>query len=163
MRMGIKKVPRAAFRLEPPPRRGRQELAGMLQQHLCQQFGRVQIVWPFVQMLLRRSILRLRVQGKGIVVLLERSKIPIDVPEDKRAWRLMIDPFESSMPLKRMLMLEREYEKELMVVSEDLHAFLVSTPGMKSLCWYFRGWDPKLPGAPSPAELPWHEPISTSE
>jgi hypothetical protein len=158
----IKQVPRAAFSLEMlPVNQSRQMLATMFQHHLSERYGRVRLKYPLVQALLlmrKLSVLTFTVQGKGIVVALHRAKGPSEVPVQKREWRLLIDPFDASIPLKQMLALEKKYEKELRIVSTDLHDLLVSNPKVKSLRWYFMGWDPKVPAVRSPAELPWDAP-----
>ena len=158
----IKQVPRAAFSLEMlPVSQSRQMLATMFQHHLSERYGRVRLKYPLVQALLlmrKLSVLTFTVRGKGIVVALHRAKGPSEVPVQKREWRLLIDPFDASIPLKRMLALEKKYEKELRIVSTDLHGLLVSIPEVKSLRWYFMGWDPKVPAVRSPAELPWDAP-----
>jgi len=158
----IKKVPRALFRLElKPEKRSRQMLASMLRQHLSKRYGRVNIRYPLVQALLlmrKISLLTLSVEGKGIIVALQRKKMTPEVPTGKGEWRLLIDPFDASIPMRRMLSLEREYQMELRMVSDDLHSFLVGTPEVTALRWFFMGWDPMVPAVRSPAQLPWDVP-----
>lgn len=105
--------------------------------------------------LFKKSMLLVDLHGKGVMVALTRHAVPANVPEHKREWDLMIDPCDFSAPLRRGFSMEKEYAKELLLVSEHINALLKMIPGVKSLRWFFKGWDPMTPGVQSPAELPW--------
>jgi len=156
--MSVKKVPRAAFFLEvSPAQRAREDLTHKLQLHLARRFGNVEFRIPFVQrVLFKRSMLLVHVDGKGIVVALARHGIPREVPEHRREWDLAIDPFDPFVPMERMLKMEGEYATELLLVSEHIHSLLIMLPGIRSLRWFFKGWDANIPGVRGPAELPWN-------
>ena len=45
---------------------------------------------------------------------------------------------------------------DLLLIADSIHALLTTIPGVARLVWFFQGWDIKIPGARTPAELPWH-------
>ena len=69
----------------------------------------------------------------------------------------MINASRFPEPGKRFPEDEQErYAKDLMVISNEVHAVLAGTPGVTRLRWWFVGWDVSKPGVKSPEELPWH-------
>jgi hypothetical protein len=79
-----------------------------------------------------------------------------------RMWEIAISPFRFSRPSERFPEDEQDrYAKDLLVISNEIHAVLARTPGVSRLRWWFVGWDVKNPGVPTPAKLPWR--IGTPE
>jgi hypothetical protein len=75
------------------------------------------------------------------MVGLWRRRAPVDTPKKYQPlWDLIIEPFVEGMPVKQMLGLDKEYARELRIVSGHLHQLLLGTPGLTSLAWFFVGW-----------------------
>jgi hypothetical protein len=76
-------------------------------------------------------------------VAISRVKAPRDVAPERTEWILGIAP------------LQDVGAKELMFVSEHVHEFFISTPGITALRWFFNGWNRKTPAVRTPDELGW--------
>jgi hypothetical protein len=75
-----------------------------------------------------------------------------------RFWQISINPPGFPAPAKRFPDDEQErYAKDLLVISNEVHAVLTRTPGVAQLHWWFVGWDVNKPGVRRPVDLPWRE------
>jgi hypothetical protein len=150
--MSIQRVPRAAFNLKlQSQRRARHELAKMLQQHLMKRFGAVRV---FRRFFFPVSVLTLTVNRNVIVVTLRGKPWK---RFDENEWYVRVNPLRYPVPIKNLPEDEgRKYERDLMLVSDEIHGLLTHTSGVTRLRWFFQGWDVGRPGVLSPAELPWH-------
>ena len=154
--MSLRKLPRALFGFElQTVLPVRQELAGLLRDWLSKRFGSVQVKYPLIQRLYRESMLIVNVDGKEVLVSLLRDGSRRELPEYQREWMVLVDPF--SGPVWQVLRhgSEKGYEGVFLVVSNEIHAMLVTIPRITALRWYFKGWDPKKPAVRTPSELPW--------
>jgi hypothetical protein len=92
--------------------------------------------------------------GEKFIVLVRENKYP---GNKVRMWEIMINPYRFPTPSERFPEDEQErYAKDLMTLSDEVHAVLTRTPGITRLRWWFVGWDVTKPGVQTPAELPWH-------
>jgi hypothetical protein len=71
-------------------------------------------------------------------------------------WSISIDPVIGRVPGNISNEEQRKRAKDLMLISEEIHALLADIPGVTGLRWFFEGWDNKTPGVRTPADLPWH-------
>jgi hypothetical protein len=120
----------------------------MLQQHLAKRFGAIHAFRRFVVPV---SLLTFKINGNALVVALKAWK---KFGQDE--WYASVDPLEYPKPVNLPEEGERKYAKDLMLVSEEIHALLSTTTGVTRLRWFFAGWDAKRPGVGTPAKLPWH-------
>jgi hypothetical protein len=152
--MSIKRLPRIAFDLDLLPGRfkllleprTRKDLVRRFEQPLSKHFGRVRVVqllFPPV------SVIKLTLNGTDFAVGIgRRRRTP-----NRRAWLVAIDPFVPRNLSNEEL---RKYAKDLMLISDKVHATATSIPGITRLRWYFEGWDLNTPTVGTPADLPWH-------
>lgn len=152
----IRPLPRGifGFELQPDlPTRG--ELADILNEGLSKRFGSTQVRYPLIQWLYRVSTLILHVDHSEVLVSLLRDGSRHELPKYQREWMVLIDPF--SGPVWRLLRsgTEKDHQTALLAVSNEIHALLSNIPRIVALRWYFKGWDPKQPAVPTPADLPW--------
>lgn len=146
-------MPRVGFGLQIVPKwRARVDLAKWLTRQLSKRFGHIPLYPGY---LFRASIL---------VVSLNNEKFHVRVRELKRAgstmrmWEIGVNP-SCFFPLfgERLPENEQErYAKDLLAISNEIHAVLSGTPEVTRLRWWFAGWDIKTPAVPTPAKLPWH-------
>jgi hypothetical protein len=118
-KVSIKKMPRAAFFLDPMlARQTREELAKKLQQHLACRFGPVRFPIPFIQrFLLNMARLIVNVQRRRVIVAVDRSRHPVGTPAHQRGWHLVIDPF---VPIGRSFKMEKEYAERVALVFQRM-------------------------------------------
>lgn len=150
--MSIQRVPRVGFSLELlPARRAREELTGMFERHLSRRFGPVRTLRRFIFPV---SLLTFNLaEGKYVVAINRETRKNRGHGE----WYVAIDPLEYPVPMKNLPAdEERKYARNLMVISDEIHALLASTPGVTRLRWFFDGWDARKPGVRTPVELPWY-------
>lgn len=144
--MIIQRYPRVSFNLELLPARGaRKELARRFEQHLSKHFGPVRtrrLLFPIYLLILKLS------SGDFAVGIARRRRWG----PDYRAWYIAIDPARGNVPNEE----QRKHAKDLILISDEIHALLSGIPEITRLRWYFDGWDNKTPGVRTPAELPWH-------
>jgi hypothetical protein len=77
---------------------------------------------------------------------------------------MSITPSKFPVPGNGFPEVEQErYAKDLMVISNEVHAVLTRTPGVTRLRWWFLGWDVSKPGVRTPAELPWHAQVQQGD
>lgn len=150
--MSIQKVPRAGFGMDcARTGRLRRELARLLGRHLRKSFDSIRVYpryfFPISQVVLRSG-------GHGFVVSVGREKL---IGKDEGDWYVVINLLGYPVPLKSLPKdVESKYAKDLMRISEEIHAILSSVSGITRLRWYFEGWDVNIPGVRTSAELPWH-------
>jgi hypothetical protein len=149
--VNIRKLPRAWFSSElPPGRKGRKELASLLEQHLAHRFGPVELIQPLIPPL---SIFTLSVRGVDFQMGMGRARRK---GPDRSAWWVAIDP-EVSHPPKLSNAALKNYAPGLMLISNEVHYMLTGISGITRLRWGFETGSRKIVQiARSPADLPWH-------
>jgi len=149
--MSIKKAPWAGFGLQIVPKwRARIDLARMMTRQLSKRFGRV-LLSPGV--FFRTSVLAVELNGEKFLIGIRENKTP---GKPVRMWELWVGPARFPVPSDHFPEDEQEkYAKDLMIISNEIHAVLTMTSGVTSLRWWFAGWDVTKPGVRTPAELPW--------
>lgn len=126
------------------------DLARMMSRQLSKRFGRIQL---FPGYFFRNSVLVVTLNGEKFQLLVRQNKYP---GNPVRMWEIMINPSRFSVLSERFPEDEQErYAKDLMIISNEVHAVLARTPGITRLRWWFVGWDVNQPGVRTPAELPW--------
>jgi len=148
----IKRAPRVAFGLNIVPKwRARFDLARMMRRQLSERFGHI-LLHPGI--IFKLSVLGLKMNGEGFLVGIRENKYPGNTA---RMWEIAINPSRYPVPTKSFPEDEQErYAKDLMLISNEVHAVLARTPGVTRLRWWFVGWDVGNPGVRTPRELPWH-------
>ena len=154
--MSVKKAPRVAFGLEIVPRwKARLDLARMMRRQLSKRFGRILFHPGFISKL---SVLGLELNGERFLVGIRENKYPGNTA---KMWEIAINPARFPVPTKSFPEDEQErYAKDLIVISNEVHAVLARTPGVTRMRWWFVGWDVGNPGMRTPRELPWREVVS---
>lgn len=148
--MSMRRLPQAVFNLELlPDRRAYKDLTRMFEQHLSKHLGDVSVFGPW---LFLGSTLKVELAtGDVFVGIARRTRRG----PNYRAWWIDISSsFGGALDTSSED--ETKYAKELRLVSDVIHAMLVDNPGVTQLRWFFKGWDNKTPGVPTPADLPWH-------
>lgn len=150
---GLKKAPRAAFGLKMVPKwRGHIDLARWMTRQLSKRFGRILLSHSVD--FFRVSGLSINLNGQRFLVGISRHKAPGDT---LIMWQIQINPAQFPVPSKRFPKDEQErYARDLLLISQEIHALLIRAPGVAGLRWFFEGWDVEKPGVRTPAELPWH-------
>lgn len=150
--MSIKQAPRAGSGLQIVPKwRARIDLARMMTRQLSKRFGDVRLYPGF---LFKASVLVVNLDGEKFLLEIRGNKHPGNTA---RVWEIAVNPSRFPAPAKHFPQDEQEaYAKDLIVISNEVHAVLSRTPGVTRLRWWFVGWDVSKPGVRSPAELPWH-------
>lgn len=150
--MSIKKAPRVTFSLEIVPKwRSRVELARSMRRQLSKRFRHI---------CSSHSIDFFRLSGLAVNLNDEYVLVGIGTYRESRnsmsMWEIAVNPARFPVPSKNFPEHEqKKYAKDLLLVSEEIHAVLIRTPGVAHLRWYFEGWDVRIPGVRTPAELPW--------
>ena len=149
--MTVHRLPRAIFNLDGlPARAARRELVGRFVQHLSGSFGPIRVygVW-FV----RAVLFRLKLPDEEFAVGLARRRKYTG--PDYGAWTVSIDPAVGRVFGDVSNEDQRQYAKDLMQISDEVHSLLTDIPGITRLRWFFKGWDSTIPGVGTPADLPW--------
>jgi len=149
--MSIQRLPRVVFNLELVPARGaRKELTKKIERHLSKNVGQVRSIgrWIFPVSLLQ---ITLAAGNFAVGIARRRRKGP-----DYGAWSISIDPVIGRVPGNISSEEQRKCAKDLMLISDAIHALLTEIPGVTRLRWFFEGWNNKTPAVGSPADLPWH-------
>jgi hypothetical protein len=151
-RMSIKQAPRVGFGLQIVPKwRARLDLARMMTRQLSKRFGHIPLYLGFF---FWNSVLVVSLSGEKFLVVVRENKYSGNAV---RMWEISITPSKFPVPAKHFPQNEQEaYAKDLIVISNEVHAVLRRTPGVTRLRWWFVGWDVSKPGVRSPAELPWN-------
>lgn len=156
--MSIKRAPRVGFGLQIVPKwRARVDLARWLTRQLSKRFGQIPLYPGFF---FRASILVISLNNKKFHVRVRENKYPGNT---MRMWEIGVNP-SIFFPVLGERLAENEqerYAKDLLAISNEIHAVLTKTPEVTGLRWWFAGWDVKKPGVPTPAKLPWR--IDASE
>ena len=149
--MSIQRLPRVVFNLELVRARGaRNELTRKVEQHLSKHLGAVRAIgrWIFPV-----SVLEIALATGNFVVGITRRRRK---GPNYGAWCISIDPATSRVPGDISNDEQRKAAKDLMLISDVIHALLADIPGVTRLRWFFEGWDNRTPAVRTPAELPWH-------
>jgi hypothetical protein len=144
--MGTKRAPRVAFSLNIVPKwRARIDLARMMSQQLSTRFGHISLHPGYF---FRASVLVVNLNLERVLVGVRENRYPGNTA---RFWEIAINPSRFPAPAKRFPDDEQErYAKDLLVISEEVHAVLTRTPGVAQLRWWFVGWDVGKPGVRRP-------------
>lgn len=149
--MSINRTPCGGFGLQIEPKwRARIDLARMMARQLSKRFGHIRLS---LGLFFRVSVLVVNLNGEKFLVGIRENKHP---GHTVRIWEIWVSP--SRFPLASDHFPEDEqdrYAKNLMVISNEIHAVLSQTPGVTRLRWWFAGWDRTRPGVRTPRELPW--------
>lgn len=154
-KLGFKKAPRAGFGLRIVPKwRARVDLAKWLSRQLSKRFGHIPLYPGY---LFRASILVVSLNNEKFHVRVHENKYPGNNPgKTERIWVVGVNPSRFPVLGERFTEDEQEkYAKDLLVISNEIHAALTGTPEVTGLRWWFAGWDFQRPGVPTPAKLPW--------
>lgn len=149
--MSINRTPWVGFDLQIVPKwRARIDLARMMARQLSKRFGRVRLSPGF---LFRVSVLVVSLNGEKFLIGIRENKHPGNTV---RMWEIWASPSRYPRSSDHFPEDEQErYAKDLMVISNEIHAVLARTPGVTRLRWWFAGWDRMKPAVRTPRELPW--------
>lgn len=157
-KMSKKKVPWAGFGLQIVPKwRARIDFARMMTRQLSKRFGRILLAPGFF---FRASVLAVDLNGEKFLIGIRENK---SLGNPERMWEIWVGPSRFPVPSDHFPEDEQEkYAKDLMIISNEIHAVLTRTPGVTRLRWWFTGWDVTKPGVRDPRELPWNVDVSES-
>lgn len=144
-----------AFNLELVPARGaRKELTRRFERHLSKHLGPVRTIgrWIFPVSVLQ---ITLATGNFSVGITRRRRKGPT-----YGEWRIFIDPVMGRAPGDISNEEQRKCAKDLMLISGVIHTMLADIPEVTRLRWFFEGWNNKIPGVGTPADLPWHLDVS---